>query len=632
MKKIIIRLFYVAMVLTLTGCADSISSSSAESSSSSSSSSAASDDSSSGSSSASSSSGSGTTKTGGTSSSGGTTTTTTTTSASTATEVTYTASESPFIIEVDSSTSELAISGLPTGTALYMLRTNPTASTISSSYTRSLSSASGVNTSSGTVSASSTTSTTTPTTTNPWSHGGKSHCLTLALNEAIPEISVSSARAVASASTVTQITPVVDSTTKSIYVDTDSDISTFAKKTATLRAIGEYCYVWVVGDTSDTTYWTTGSASGEKINATIAQSLADNFDKLYPMVRTVFGDESDELIYGNALSDMSSYSDTGTMVNIVVYDIGADYAEDSSSGTVGYFYAKDYYKGYTSSTALKASNAGKYFYIDAYYTANYTSMVYSTLAHEFQHMVDWGVKTMATITSSSTLSSSTWFNEMLSMLCEDMMKDYLEQNNADFTDDDSPFQRLPMFNRRYYATGLEYKTSGTYDVYYSYANNYAFGAWLVRNYGGVDLLNALSTNAYVDTAAITAATGKSMEALLKAYGIACLVDEGGTGFNVNLTQSEYAYDGYTYPFDAIDLWELSSTLPDLYEKYCENEDSYSAYYSFDGPVLFGYNAQQEIRPYGFTLIDVGTATSETVTLGFNTSGSSSSQKVYIIIY
>ena len=554
---------------------------------------------------------------------------TATTNSLSASEGTQSETYSSDTIEVSSSTKTLTISGLSSGQSIYMVRTNPTASAISSGYTRYVSAASGLTTSAGTVTSSSS-SGGTPEISTPWSHGGPHRCLTSSLLESLDVNSAfdSSRAATSSLTEATQITPVVNETTKKIYVDTDSDISTFSKKTATLRAIGEYCYVWVVGSANDATYWTSArlSEGGEQINAEIAQNIADNFDKIYPMVRKVFGDESDELIYNNKRYAMETYSDTGAMVNIVVYDIGADYASDASGGTVGYFYAKDYYKGSSSSSALKASNGGKYFYIDAYYTANYTSMVYSTLAHEFQHMVDWGVKYM-----EQGISTSTWFNEMLSMLCEDMLKDYLEENNADFTDDDSPISRLPMFNCHYYDTGLEYKTSGTYDVYYSYANNYAFGAWLVRNYGGIDVLNALSTNAYVDTASITAATGETMESLLKAYGRACLVDASGTGFNVALTQSSYAYDGYDYPLDAINLWSLEETLPDLYAKYAENA-AYSSYYAFDGPVYFGYNKQAEIRPYGFTLSKIGTATSSEVTLTFNISNVSSAQNVYIVIY
>lgn len=536
------------------------------------------------------------------------------------------------IFEIDSSVGILELSGLSSGQSVYMIKTNPSSTAISASYTRYVSSAEGISLSSGNVPSTSSSSSSGGTPSSaPWSHGhGSNHCRTLSLNENLePAGLISSSRAASSSlSAATQITPLVGETTKSIYVDNDSDISTFKSRTSTLRAVGEYCYVWVVGDTSSSTYWTDESLSsggeGEQINSEIAQSIADNFDKIYPMVRNVFGNESDNLIYGGKQYSMETYSDTGCKVNIVVYDIGMDYSSSSGGDVVGYFYAKDYYKG-SSQSVYKYSNGGKYFYIDAYYAANYTSMVFSTLAHEFQHMVDWGVKYM-----EQDISTETWFNEMLSMLCEDMMKQYLEENNSDFSDDDSPLSRLPMFNRHYYDTGLEYKTSGTYDVYYSYANNYAFGAWLLRNYGGMSLLNKLSTNAYADIDSIVNATGLSMEELLKEYGKACLINEAGSGFNLTVTSEDYSWDGYKYPLDAIDLWSLEEYLPDLYET-CSSSSSYSNFYTFDGPLYFGYDKQQEIRPYGFTLSKVGTATDSEVKITFSTGSSSGSQKLYVLV-
>ena len=425
-------------------------------------------------------------------------------------------------------------------------------------------------------------------------------------------------------------------------MDTNSNMTSYAQKQATLRAKGTNCYVWVIDDNGK--YWTNGTVTkssdgkgGQKINSSIAKSIAENFDKIYPMVRKVFGNESDDIIYqADSIENMSLYSDTGTMVNIVVYDIGNDYGSSSGGGTVGYFYAKDYYYQYNKGVAAY-SNAGKYFYIDAYYTANETAMVYSTLAHEFQHMVDFGVKTMESYKTAKAeyqiLQSSAWYNEMKSMLCEDIMKNYLESSNSgEFTDEDSPFNRLPMFCRHYYDTGLEYKTNGTYDVYYSYANNYAFGAWAARNYGGVSFINNIATNRFVDIESIKAASGKSIEDMLKDYTAACLFEKEKYGFNIALDKSAYTVSNYSYPLDAVNLWDLETLLPKSYENHHKQvPGDISNFYSFKGPVYFAYNAQQELRPYGFNLVKVGTAQSSSVTIHFNENDIDDAQRTYIII-
>ena len=548
---------------------------------------------------------------------------------------TYTSSSSPNIFEVSPTTATITIGGLSSGKTVWMSKTNPTKTKIDSSYIRYVNTASGILLESGNVSSGSSEGGgiidwITGILTGNGNEESPIPCLTEQLNANLAmELKESSARSAFALSeplqSVTQINPVVNSTTKQIYVDTNSAMTEYAKKTATLRAKGTYCYVWVVNE-----YYGTVTDKGQTINSTIAQKIATTFDEIYPMVRTVFGNESDKIIYQNTLQEIASYSDTGTKVNIVVYDIGNDYSTKQSGGTVGYFYSKDYYVQNETYTDVRAkSNTGKYFYIDAYYAANKTEMVYSTLAHEFQHMVDFGVKTVGT---NGNKSSSSWYNEMKSMLCEDIMKNYFETKfSGKFSDEDSPFARLPMFCRHYYDNGLEYK-NGSPDVYYSYANNYAFGAWAARNYGGVSFINKIATNPYVDVESITAASGANIEYMLRDYSAACVINKSGYGFNKSLTQTYFTSNNYTYPLDSIDLWQLNDVLPTTHaQHYAQAKTEISKYYSFKGPVYFGYNDKQTLRPYGIALAKVGTTQGPTITINFNTNNIDDAQRTYIII-
>ncbi|WP_407425417.1 hypothetical protein [Treponema sp.] len=555
-----------------------------------------------------------------------------TTSLETATEtetLEYSSSSSPNVFEIDNSVARVTISSLSTGKIIYLSKTNPTSSEISSSYTRCVSSASGISLSEGDTTSSS--SGNSGSAGSSGSHGQKHSCTSILLNTALPQIEESSSRnAVSSVSTVTVTAYTSDdigSATRSIYVDQDEDISNFAQETATLRAVGQYCYVWVMSDN-----WTSSStASGEKINSSIASKIADNFDSMYDKIRNVFGEESNCLAADTSLDfqiEMNSYSETGEMVNIIIYDIGKDYTDSSNSGSVvGYFYAKDYYYLSNPSSVYKYSNKGKYFYVDGYYAANYTSMVYSTLAHEFQHMIDFSVKSMENKKSSNTAT-----NEMKSMLCEDIMFSTLCELDSSFSKDDSPVARLPVFNRRYAEVGLEYKSSNP-EVYYSYANNYAFGAWLLRNYGGVTLLNEIATNSYVNISSIlnalstTGAAATTMEELLKEYTVACVISSEDSGFAKELSDSELTLNDITYSLESIDLWNLSTALPETYSE-CKNT---TTYYKFDGPYFYAYDSQIELRPYGITLQKIGTTTDTEVTINFNTTSISSSQKMYLII-
>ncbi|MCR5724080.1 MAG: hypothetical protein K6G80_03240 [Treponema sp.] len=549
--------------------------------------------------------------------------------------------------------------------------------------------------------------------------------------------------------------------TKSIYIDMDENISTFSKSQATLRAKGTYCYVWII----DTYYATT--ASGAHVNTAVAEKIAAQFDVIYPMVRNVFGNESDTLLTGSlstksstsstassistasgtqtatytstespniieianstktltvsgltsgqtvylaktnvtgstvessnvrkvktsdcsgitlntatssstnssssssgsssptrdtvsaqrwhcalseadlpeitfteeatasraATSSMSSTCDTGTMVNIVLYDIAADYSESATSttGVAGYFYSRDYY------TNASASNKGKYFYVDSAYANEDINDIYSTLAHEFQHMIHFGVKNI-----SQGVSSGTAFNEMLSMLCEDMMECYFEDNLDGFSLSSGPAQRLPFFNAWYYVSGLEYLTSSTASALCSYASNYAFGAWLIRNYGGIPLLAEMSANSSVDTNSITQAvqtvngTAYSMEDLLKDFAASCIISREDYGFNKAISDAgSYSYSddsvSYDYPLKALDLWNLDSQLAEYYEQ--TSASSSASYFKYDGPTLFASNQLADLRPYSVHLHKVGTVTDDEMTLTFSSS-SPEAMRMYLII-
>lgn len=544
-------------------------------------------------------------------------------------------------IEVNHSTATLTIDGLSSGKTIWMTKTNPSGKP--TDYPRYVTSASGINLASGNISSSGSTGGGIIDWITDFLGGNGSEqspipCLTAQLNANLAQsLNESSARSAAAVSeplkSVTQINPVENSTTKEIYVDTNQAMTTYAKQNATLRAKGTNCYVWVIDK-----YYGTPTDNGQIIDSTIATNIAKTFDEIYPMVRQVFGNESDKMIYQTAdgktyidTEGMSKFSDTGPKVNIVVYDIASDYKAGQSGGTVGYFYAKDYYYQVNNGAAAY-SNSGKYFYIDAYFAANKTEMVYSTLAHEFQHMVDFGVKTLDT---NGKNSSSSWYNEMKSMLCEDIMKNYFKSKFSDkFSDEDSPFSRLPMFCRHYYDIGLEYDKN-TPGVYYSYANNYAFGAWAARNYGGVSFIKDIATNPYVDVESITDASGEDIEKMLKKFSAACIINKENYGFNQSpaskITYSEGS-NPYSYPLDKVNLWELDAILPKTAAQHnAQVPGGISNYYSFKGPVYFGYKDEQSLRPYGIVLAKIGTAQGTSVTINFNTSGIDDAQRTYIII-
>ena len=412
--------------------------------------------------------------------------------------------------------------------------------------------------------------------------------------------------------------------TKALWIDVPKNKGTgiqgassdgaYTKRNATLQAIRDNCYVWVVS----------GDGSNLTISENQADQLADTFNNLYSKIRNVFGNESDLIshISGTTeiLDDISNVSDTGEMVNIVVYDIGGDYKEGQTSGVVGYFWPKDYYSKNSdmtnvdsdSAAVLRLTNEGKYFYVDSGFLTNYESMVYSTLAHEFQHMINYGEKTVA-----SKMTYSTWFTEMLSMVCEDMVQQYLG-----IKDEDSPIGRLATFAQNYYGSGLTEWLDGD-NVVMSYAGAYAFGAYLARNYGGTELIKQIATNAAVDQKAITQALSackknETFESVFEKYAQALVLDNPpAAAYAPSFNESVLGIEG---KMKAINLFEDFIDFGDG-KKY------------FLQPILLRADANSRValRPYGFSLHTIGyTDSAGTISLTFS-SQVNDSEHVYVLI-
>jgi hypothetical protein len=132
--------------------------------------------------------------------------------------------------------------------------------------------------------------------------------------------------------------------------------------------------------------------------------------------------------------------------------------------------------------------------------------------------------------------------------------------------------RLPYFLGYYnYADPTVWLRSGS-AVYYSYANAYALGAYLVRNFGGAALIQQIMQNDAVDIGSITAALNSdanplrsqvaSFEAALSRYGEALLYNQatdarpaGALSFNNTVTKE---ISGTDYTFEGFDVGRITN--------------------------------------------------------------------------
>lgn len=313
-----------------------------------------------------------------------------------------------------------------------------------------------------------------------------------------------------------------------IIKDTDSMSYEFETKSATLKYIGQKCQIWTLNE--------------DTYNEIDVKTLGEKFDAIYEYETNIVGNhylEEERAYYSNLITPKSS-----DKINILLYDIDGD---GENGSILGYFYANDFYDKSYSST----SNQTEIFYIDSYYASTNFNEALSTLAHEFNHMLNFVNKTV-----KYGLLYDTWYTEMLSMTIEDIL-----QKELGIEDYDSPKQRLATFNTSM-NVGFSYTPFWSSSDYYSfvYANGYAFGTYLMRNYGGIKLIHEIATNKYIDTISITkalkavSASETSYEAVFKRFGeVLFNTDNSSSSLcSLNIAINE-TYNGKTYSSDAIDL-------------------------------------------------------------------------------
>ena len=345
-----------------------------------------------------------------------------------------------------------------------------------------------------------------------------------------------------------------------------------------LKESGEHCNVWCVE--KDSAYMMKNPLSSD-----VFTQVREKFDEIYPVQIQIFGDNKfSDSKWPNLLKNYNG------KVNILIYDIANDACESQTGGVYGFFHSLDFH------TDSNYSNETECINVDSFFFNKDTEGSFQTLFHEFQHLENFVNKV---VLSSNDRSVSTWYNEMLSMLSEDIFTDLLgiELENA-------PANRLNFFNAYYplgfyqWRSGSDYFPSG--DVYISYANSYAFGAYLLRNFGGIELIKEISQNDFVDKESITKALESLgydftfSDVLLNFYQI--LFENKSYSLNKEFSDDSF---GCKLNIKAIDLKKFPATKEIPYFVY----DNANLYSSKKFPVS-AYSFSVYKNPYGYSVNDV----------------------------
>ena len=364
-----------------------------------------------------------------------------------------------------------------------------------------------------------------------------------------------------------------------IYDNNDNPV----RRTGTLKYQGAYCDVWFIHNSK---YVLSTDVKYEEI--------ANKFDTIYKWETEVLGGLE-------ITSDYSNIIQSQDRVVVIIADLLEDAYDGQNGGTYGYCDYSDLY----SKDSNKYSNECCSIYLDSYFYKIDRDSLISTIPHEFNHLLNFINKILCKENAEDQNSYSTWYTEMLAMVAEDMCTNLLG-----ITDDfDEPkyntvyYSRLPYF-KEFYNLGFgnwrdetnEYLTFG--DVYASYANAYAFGAFLMRNYGGFELLKELAKGPDMDEEAITNALKKlnrkesdgSTATFRSALKNFTKIIYGDSEYTLN--KEQIAYSGNTSEeglyFNSIDINKV--TFP----------DEWVASSSTNTP---SSNGQLDLGPYGFYAIN-----------------------------
>ncbi len=359
------------------------------------------------------------------------------------------------------------------------------------------------------------------------------------------------------------------------YMEEDTSVSTQATARKVVSNIStpfglKTLNIWVSNDSFDSGL---GCVKSKCVTQVMVDALASTFlqagadNDIYDWVTNIYGEEWNSA----AQSKYSNLISANDEITILLTDIDND--NSINGGTIGYFHSKDNF----DSTAIAGSNQRVMFYADAVLFANasgtwsidefWPKEMVSTLAHEFQHMIHFYQKTVLLDTTSEV-----WLNEMLAETTEDLIATKISHTGPrgvdplDGSAGNAPNTqgRYPLFNQNNNSLSL----TAWNGILADYSKVNAFGAYLVRNYGGAKVLHDIMHNAFENENAVVDAvtksvqgSGKTFNMLLKEWGVAVLLSD-----NENLQNTpEYntgdftldTYNNSTYELGSINFFNYS---------------------------------------------------------------------------
>jgi hypothetical protein len=372
------------------------------------------------------------------------------------------------------------------------------------------------------------------------------------------------------------------------YMEVDTSVSTQATARKVVSNIStpfglKTLNIWVSNDSFSLTD-DSGCPKTKCVTQTMVDALASTFlqagadNDIYDWVTNIYGEEWNSAAQSK-YSNLISANDEITILLTDIPNPTLPTYDTTDGGVIGFFYSKDNF------TDISGSNQRVMFYADAVLFANSDSATWSiddfwpkemvsTLAHEFQHMIHYYQKEVLLLPQNTL--TDTWINEMLAETTEDLIATKISHTGPRGVDplDGSAGNtgnrqgRYPLFNQNNALSltelhGRDRNGNPTMSLA-DYSKVNAFGAYLVRNYGGAKVLHDIMHNAFEDENAVVdgvtksvQGSGKTFNMLLKEWGVAVLLSD-----NENL-QNQPAYNTGDFTQDTYDGSINSSSTYEL---------------------------------------------------------------------
>jgi hypothetical protein len=263
-----------------------------------------------------------------------------------------------------------------------------------------------------------------------------------------------------------------------------------------------------------------GTIDQNKVDKMADQFLKDGSDNdIYDWLTSILGAEWGNTGYTNLIPF------TGD-ITILLADIDSDNPNDSdSSGIIGYYYSiNNFTDSYAQAKLGTRSNERIMFVIDAPMYANFKNSddsagngiwdatdywpeeCYSTLAHEFQHMIHFYQKG---VVAGAADVAEVWIDEFCAQLAEDLLADKMKvqgPRGVSYMDGSSGNAgntegRIPLYNGQTY---MPLTVTENFDLV-DYSTVYAFASWAARNYGGSEFLRRVVQSSSTGRGAVEAA-------------------------------------------------------------------------------------------------------------------------------